>query len=121
MDVVKSPSAHRILFLGVSLASALVTVSCADIYVRLYPTAAMILVNSSDLAVFEFRVSPTATEPWGENQLLEPLLSDDSVRIDGLPRDVVRVKLVFSSGVQRVLEEIDLTDTEVYELIIVSE
>lgn len=95
---------------------ALFIVSCDSFYDRLYTSSAIVVTNNSQLTVSELYISVADLESWGSNRLSEAITPGGSVIIEDLSKTIINVLIVFESGVERIVADIDLSSVEIFEI-----
>ena len=90
--------------------------SCNFFYNLTYPTATIEIINEAELEILEVYIVLQSEHNWGENRISSPLAPGDSVFIESVEKDIVKIKIIFDNYIEEIIEEIDLTSTEIYKL-----
>ena len=102
--------------LGLSISLTLICLfGCYD---SLYPTASIVLQNNTDMIVSEVYIVGQTETDWGTNLLVGEIASGSEVTIESLQKKSLKVKVVFSNGFLKTIEDIDLLEVERYTLTI---
>ena len=114
------PSIKRVVFILLIFTITWIVIGC-DVYTCLYPSSSLVVSNYSKIAIIQLQIKETQSIDWEQNLLSKPLLPDASICIDELPKRIIDVRIIFENGIEKVVNDIELSSFEIYEVDVVSE
>lgn len=95
--------------------------SCDELTSLYYKKVTIKVSNQSSLSMEELYIVADGDAEWGSNLLTEPLVSGGFKAIEGIARDKIDIRCVFSGTIVRELQDVDVQKIDILTLLISEE
>ena len=73
--------------------------TCDFFYNLAYSPATIEFINESNLSVVKIYITLQSDPDWGENHISSPLEPNSSASIQGIEKDIVKIKIIFENDI----------------------